>query len=62
VCNTLMNWAQKSASMGESKHRGCMQCSIMEVVTKRADLEVATRHLTDRYTKIRDKAHNEQTN
>jgi len=41
VCNTLMNWAQKSASMGESKHRGCIQCSMIEVVTKRADLEVA---------------------
>lgn len=41
MCNTLMNWAQKSASMGESKHRGCIQCSMIEVVTKRADLEVA---------------------
>jgi len=59
VCNTLMNWAQKSASMGESKHRGCMQCSMIEVVTKRADLEVARRYSTNEYVKIRDKTHND---
>jgi len=53
-----MNWAQKSASMGESKHRGCTQCSMIEVVTKRADLEVAKRYSTNGYIKIRDKTHN----
>ena len=28
MCMTLMNCAQKSASMGEIKHLGWMQCSI----------------------------------
>lgn len=29
MCKTLTNWAQKSASMGEIKHLGWMQYSIM---------------------------------
>jgi hypothetical protein len=57
---TLMNWAQKSASIGDNKQRGWMQCSIIEL-TSMFDL-VAAHKINIELRKTAKSTHNEQTN
>lgn len=60
MCMTLMNWAQKSASIGDNKQRGWMQCSIIEL-TSMFDL-VAAHKVNMNCDKTAKSTHNEQTN